>query len=156
MEEGGAKICHTYPIMIELGAVILYLRKIKKIYKSSYILFAFCWHHRLSMETSNFCYIKIYKCSLHFDAKFLIVLFLFYFLKVFFINIKHSCNLMMSARLAIIGLLNVKCFEIKVMTSWILYILSPTKLYQVSQIILYMWSSDQSLISLAFLWEKLS
>ena len=33
---------------------------------------------------------------------------------------------------------------------------SPTKFYQVIQIILYMCSCDQSLVTLAFLWEKLS
>ena len=30
------------------------------------------------------------------------------------------------------------------------------KFYHVTQIILYMWSYDQSLKTLAFLWEKLS
>ena len=28
------KICHTYPIMMKLGAVIRYLKKIQKIYES--------------------------------------------------------------------------------------------------------------------------
>ena len=32
----------------------------------------------------------------------------------------------------------------------------PTKFYYVSQIILYMWSCDQSLVTLAILWQKLS
>ena len=33
---------------------------------------------------------------------------------------------------------------------------SPTKFYHVIQIILYMCSCDQSLVTVAFLWEKLS
>ena len=33
---------------------------------------------------------------------------------------------------------------------------SPTKFYHVNQIILQMWSCDQSLVTVAFLWEKLS
>ena len=42
------------------------------------------------------------------------------------------------------------------MTSWFLYLTSPTKFYHVIQFILYMWSCDQSLVTVAFLWEKLS
>ena len=57
--------------------------------------------------------------------------------------------LMMSARLNTLGL-----GEIMVMTSWFL---SIKKFYQVTQIILYMmWLCGQSLVTLAFLWEKLS
>ena len=33
---------------------------------------------------------------------------------------------------------------------------SPTKFCHMTQIILWMWSCDQSLVTLAFLWEKLS
>ena len=49
-EERGAfwpllpKICDTYPTMMKLGTVILYLRKILKIYKSRHTSFEFCWN----------------------------------------------------------------------------------------------------------------
>ena len=36
------KICDTYPTMMKLGTVILYLRKILKIYKSRHTSFEFC------------------------------------------------------------------------------------------------------------------
>ena len=44
----------------------------------------------------------------------------------------------------------------KVMTSQFLSMMSPTKFYDMIQIILWMCSFDQSLVTLAFLWEKLS
>ena len=36
------KICHTYPIMMNLGAVIPYLKKIQNIYKSRDTPLEFC------------------------------------------------------------------------------------------------------------------
>ena len=36
------QICHTYPTMMKLGAVIPYLKKIQKIYKSSDAPLEFC------------------------------------------------------------------------------------------------------------------
>ena len=38
------KICHTYPTMMKLGRVILYLKKIQKIFQSLDIPPEFCWH----------------------------------------------------------------------------------------------------------------
>ena len=38
------KICHTYPAMMKLGAVIHYLKKIQKIYESCGTPLEFCWH----------------------------------------------------------------------------------------------------------------
>ena len=38
------KICHTYPIMMKLGTVIPYLKKIKKIHESRDTPPDFCWH----------------------------------------------------------------------------------------------------------------
>ena len=58
--------------------------------------------------------------------------------------------LMMSAKMATPGLLKIKYFEIKVITSYILSMTSPTKFCHMTQIILWMWSCDQSLITLAF------
>ena len=37
------KICHTYPTMMKLGTVILYLKKIQKIYESPDTLLEFYW-----------------------------------------------------------------------------------------------------------------
>ena len=39
-----SKICHTYPTMMKLGAVIPYLKKIQKMYKSRNKPCDFCWH----------------------------------------------------------------------------------------------------------------
>ena len=64
--------------------------------------------------------------------------------------------LMTSAKMATLGLLKEKDFGSKVMTSKFLSKTSPTKFYHVTQIILLMWSFDQSLVNIAFLWEKLS
>ena len=38
------KICHTYPTMMNLSAVIPYLTKIQNIYKSHDTSIKFCWH----------------------------------------------------------------------------------------------------------------
>ena len=38
------KICHIYPTMMKLGAVIPYLGKTQKIYKSLDTSLEFCWH----------------------------------------------------------------------------------------------------------------
>ena len=53
--------------------------------------------------------------------------------------------LMIPAKMATPGLL-----KIKVITSYILPMASPTKFCHMTQIILWMWSCDQSLITLAF------
>ena len=75
-------------------------------------------------------------------------------------NVTHSLSsadisiftiLIMSPKLATPGLLKTK-----VMRSYFLTMMQPTKFYHLVQIILYMWSCDQSLVNLAFLWEKLS
>ena len=36
------KICHTYPTMMKLGTLLLYLKKIQKTYKSRDKLLEFC------------------------------------------------------------------------------------------------------------------
>ena len=42
------------------------------------------------------------------------------------------------------------------MKSWLLSMTSPIKFHHENQILLYMWSCDQSLVTLTFLWQKLS
>ena len=43
-----SEICHTYPTMMRLGAVVPYLKKIQKIYKSCDTPHEFCRHQHLS------------------------------------------------------------------------------------------------------------
>ena len=38
------KICYTYPTMMKLGTVILYPKRIQKLYESHDTLLEFCWH----------------------------------------------------------------------------------------------------------------
>ena len=64
--------------------------------------------------------------------------------------------LMMLVKMAILGFLKIKVFRNKgydVITS--LYDVI-NKIYHVTQILLQMWSCDQSLVTLGLLWEKLS
>ena len=37
------KICHTYPTMMQLGEVIPYLKKIRKVYEARDTILEFCW-----------------------------------------------------------------------------------------------------------------
>ena len=53
--------------------------------------------------------------------------------------------LMMPAKMATPGLL-----KIKVITSYIMSVTSPTKFCRMTQIIFCVWSCDQSLVTLAF------
>ena len=56
---GGGQICHTYPTMMKLGTVILYLKKFQKLYKSSDTPFEFCWHqHFFYPKSANFAISK--------------------------------------------------------------------------------------------------
>ena len=61
-----------------------------------------------SPEINSFCYIKKYRHRLHFNALFLILLTFFEFLKVVLINM--VAILMMSVKLATLGLLKMKVF----------------------------------------------
>ena len=64
--------------------------------------------------------------------------------------------LMMSAKMATLGLLKIKIFWNKCYDVIICAYDVTNKSYHVNQIILQMWSCDQNLVSLAFLWDKLS
>ena len=61
-----------------------------------------------SPEISKFCYIKIYRYRLHFDTQFLILLNFIESLKIVLINMVTI--LMMSAKMATLGLLKIKVF----------------------------------------------
>ena len=58
---------------------------------------------------------------------------------------------MMSGKMATPGLLKKRNFEIKAITSYIMSMTSPTKFSHMTQIILWLCSCDQSLLTLAFL-----
>ena len=58
--------------------------------------------------------------------------------------------LMMSAKMATQPFLKQSYFEIKAVTSYIMSMTSPTKFCRMTQITLWMWSCDQSLVTLAF------
>ena len=60
------KICHTYTIKMKLGIVIPYLKKIPKIYESRDASLSSADISLSSSEISKFCYIRKYKCRLHF------------------------------------------------------------------------------------------
>ena len=105
-------------------------------------------------EINKFCYFKKYRYSLYFDALFLILLTFFESWKIFLINMVTI--LMMSANMAPLSLLKLKVFWNKGYDAIISVYDVINKIYHVAQIILQMWSFDQSLVTLVLLWEKLS
>ena len=102
------KICHTYPIMIKLVTVVPYLKKIPKIYKSRDIPLSSADTSILSPEIIKSSYIKKYRYRMHFDKLPLILLSYFESLRIVLINI--VIILMMSAKMAGLGLLRIKVF----------------------------------------------
>ena len=69
------KICHTYPAMMKqyLFKVILYLKKIQKIYESRDTNPGFCWHQHFFSENQQISFYQEIQI-LYFDVKFLILL----------------------------------------------------------------------------------
>ena len=63
---------------------------------------------------------------------------------------------MMSAKVATPDLLKIKVFWSKGYNVIISGMRSPMKFYDVTQIISKTWYGDQILVTLAFVWEKLS
>ena len=134
------KICHTYPKTMKLGTVITYLRQTQKYINHE--------THPLGSADNK------YRYRLDFNTWFLILL---TFLESWIIVlIEMFTILMMSAKMDTPGLLKKRNFEKKVMPSWFQSMTSTTNFYHVIQIILQKWSCDQSLGTVAFLWEKLS
>ena len=107
-----------------------------------------------SQEISKFCYIKKYRYRLHFDAQFLTLLTFLEPLKIVLINMVRI--LMMSAQMVTPGHLKRKKFwnkgyDVKISVHDV-----TTTFYSVIQTKLQMWSCDQNLVTLVFLWETLS
>ena len=66
---------------------------------------------------------------------------------------QRDCNIwIISAKLATPDLLKIAVFWNKVLTSHYMSMTSSIKSYHVTQIILYMWYCDQSLVTQAFRW----
>ena len=105
------KICHTYTTKMKLGIVIPYLKKIPKIYESRDASLSSA-DISLSSEISKFCYIRKYKCRLHFgyiiSNSFDLFLSLYRFLLINTVTI-----LMISVKLATPGFLKIKIFQNK-------------------------------------------
>ena len=62
------KICHTYPTMMKLGTVILYLKKIEKYMNHVTHPLTLADISIFSPEISQFCYFKKYRYRLHFST----------------------------------------------------------------------------------------
>ena len=103
------KICHTYPTMMKPGTVIPYLKKFQKLYESCDTPLDFCWHQNFLAEIIKFCYIKKYRYRFHLDTCFLILLTILQSLRIVLINMVKI--LMMSAKMATLGLLKRKFFK---------------------------------------------
>ena len=140
--------------MMKLGTGISYLNKSKKYMNHVTHPLGSADISIFSPKITKFCYIKKYRYRLHFDAQFLIFLTFIESLKIVLINVVTI--LMMSAKMATPAFRKIKVFWKTFYDIIISTRTSPTKYYSVIQIILKMWSCDQSLVTLAFLWEKLS
>ena len=100
----------THPLMVKLGTVIPYLKKTPKIMRIT-------WHTHWVLLTSAFSHLKsanfaiprnIARYRLHFGTLFLILLIFFESLKIVLINMVTI--LMMSAKMATVGLIKIKVF----------------------------------------------
>ena len=138
---------HTYPKMMKRGTVIIYLKETKNIYKScdtSLDIF--------SPEISNFCYTKKYRHKLHFNRYFLILL--TFFNMVVLITI--VAILMISAKVATPGLLKLKVFWNKCYVAIISVHDVSNNFITWLKLYFRFGHVTKSLVTLGFLWEKLS
>ena len=138
-----SKICHTYPIM-KLDSHTLLKEDSKTIQITWHIPWVLLTSAFFHWKSSNFVISrnKDTNCILIVSKPFLESL------RVVLINM---AEILLSAKLATLHLL--KYFEIMVMTTKFLSTTSPIKFFHVTQIILKMWSCDESLVTLAFLRE---
>ena len=129
------KICCTNHTVMKLGTLIPLIPKGDP--KTIWIT----WHVPLVLLTSTFlpeitkfCYIKKYKYRFHLDTKLLTLLTFLESLRIVLINVVKI--MMMSAKMATSGLLEIKILWKKVMTPYFLPMTSQTKFYHVIQIIM--------------------
>ena len=120
------KICCTNHTVMKLGTLIPLIPKGDP--KTIWIT----WHIPLVLLTSTFlpeitkfCYIKKYKYRFHLDTKLLTLLTFLESLRIVLINVVKI--MMMSAKMATSGLLEIKILWKKVMTPYFLPMTSQTK-----------------------------
>ena len=104
------KICHTYPAMRKLGAVIPYLKKSKKIYESCETPLEVCWNQLFFTGKQQILLRKIIQTEI---ACWYIVSNSFNKFWVFKDLIKMVTILMTSANIPNLGLLKIKVFSKK-------------------------------------------
>ena len=102
------KICHTYPTMMKLGAVIPYLKRIREIYGSRDTSLEFCWHQQFFNGNQQILRYQEIHVQIAFWYKFSNFFNFSWVFKCFF-NKKVKI-LMMSAKMVTSGLLNTKVF----------------------------------------------
>ena len=107
-----------------------------------------------SPEISQFCYIKKHRYRFHLDIYFLTLLTFLEFLRMVLINMVKI--LMMPAKMATPGLLKINIFWKKAYDVIIFAHDATNTISSRHSNIMYIWSCDPSLVTLAFLWKKLS
>ena len=106
-----SKICYIDSTMMELGMVIPYLKKIQKIYKSQDTPLEFCWHQHFFIGNQQL--LLYHEIQIQNAFKYIISNLLTFFesLKVV---LRIMVVILMSAKLATLGLLKIKVFWSKV------------------------------------------
>ena len=102
------KICHTYPTMMKLGAVVPHLKKIQKYMNHVTQPLGSAVISMFSPEIIKFGYAKKKRYWLHFDTQFFIRFTVFDSLRI--VSIKMVTISMMSAKMATQGPLKIKVF----------------------------------------------
>ena len=135
-------ICHTYSAMMKLGTVIPYPRKIHKIFESRHTTLEFCWHQHFftgNQEILLYQEIQIYIAFWYIIS----ICFNFSWVSIDCIKKNWLKFRLCQQKWVLQSLLKLRHFEIKVITSYILSMTSPTKFCQMTQIILWIWSCDR-------------
>ena len=102
------KICHTYSTTMKIGTVIPYLKKIQKTCKLCGTPLQFCWHQHFFTGSQQLLGCQEILIQTAFSCMISNYFIFFKFLKVILINMVSI--LMMSAKLAALGLLKIKVF----------------------------------------------
>ena len=105
------KIWHKYPTMIRLDTVVPYLKKIQKIYKSRDIHSELCWHQHFF--TGNQQIILYQEIQIKIAFSYIISNLLTFFESLKISLIQMVTILLMSAKMATLGLLKLKAFKNK-------------------------------------------
>ena len=131
--EGACKKAHI-SYSDETWHIISYLKKFQKLYESRDTPLEFCWYKHFLPEINKFCYIKKYRHRFHLDTYFLTLLTFLESIRIVLINMVNI--LLMSGKMTTPGLLKIRNFWKKPMTSSVLSMTSPRQFYHVIQIIM--------------------